>query len=72
MAAPRCPMDPSANIAPRCRRARQKLWRRLTCAEIVYLRGLLEEMGRSPTAPVTKLYIDNAGALELAKDRRSC
>eukprot|EP00965_Chrysotila_dentata_P031245 1039957-Pleurochrysis_carterae.AAC.3 len=28
-------------------------------------------MGLSPTAP-TKLYIDNAGALELAKDRRSC
>eukprot|EP00965_Chrysotila_dentata_P068581 2266682-Pleurochrysis_carterae.AAC.1 len=40
-------------------------------AEIVHLRGLLHEMGRPPTAP-TVLYVDNSGAVELAKERRSC
>eukprot|EP00965_Chrysotila_dentata_P144970 4786973-Pleurochrysis_carterae.AAC.1 len=40
-------------------------------AEIVHLRGLLYEMGRPPLGP-TELYVDNSGAVELAKERRSC
>ena len=40
-------------------------------AEIIYLRGLLGEMGVNIDEP-TELKIDNAGAIELAKDRRSC
>eukprot|EP00965_Chrysotila_dentata_P117544 3884120-Pleurochrysis_carterae.AAC.1 len=40
-------------------------------AEIVHLRGILHEMGRPPNEP-TVLYVDNSGAVELAKERRSC
>ena len=40
-------------------------------AEIVYHRGLLREMGVDVSQP-TVLYVDNRGAIELAKDARSC
>ena len=39
--------------------------------EILYIRGLLAEMGADISAPTT-LYVDNAGAIELSKDLRSC
>ena len=39
--------------------------------EIVYLRGLLAEMGVPQHAP-TVLYVDNQGAVELSKDAKSC
>jgi len=39
--------------------------------EIVYLRGLLAEMGVPQTAP-TVLYVDNQGAVELSKDAKTC
>ena len=39
--------------------------------EIVYLRGLLAEMGVPQPAP-TVLYVDNQGAVELSKDAKSC
>ena len=42
------------------------------CAvEAVHYRGLLEEMGLPQEEP-TKLYVDNSGAVELSRDRRSC
>ena len=40
-------------------------------AEIVYLRGLLLEMGVDVSQP-TILYVDNKGAVELSKDAKSC
>ena len=48
----------------------------MTCAsqaaaEILYMRGLLREMGvvlRSPTV----LYVDNSGAVAMSKDLKSC
>mgnify|MGYP001164178445 CR=1 FL=1 len=40
-------------------------------AEIVYHRGLLAEMGLPQMQPTT-LYVDNAGAVELAKDAKTC
>ena len=40
-------------------------------AEIVYHRGLLAEMGLPQEQPTT-LYVDNAGAVELAKDAKTC
>jgi len=41
------------------------------CAlEIVYLRRLLEELGIHQA--ITKLYVDNSGAVELSRDRKSC
>ena len=43
----------------------------LCAAEIVYHRGLLRELGADVSKP-TVLRIDNRGALELAKDARSC
>jgi hypothetical protein len=39
--------------------------------EIVYYRGLLREMGVDMSKP-TVLYVDNAGAVELSKDLKSC
>ena len=42
------------------------------CAcEIVYVRTLLDEMGLEQTQP-TALGVDNTGAVELARDRKSC
>eukprot|EP00966_Prymnesium_polylepis_P317663 7339140-Prymnesium_polylepis.1 len=43
----------------------------LAAAEILFLRGLLREMGADVGEP-TVLYVDNQGAEALAKDRRSC
>eukprot|EP00966_Prymnesium_polylepis_P250797 5799143-Prymnesium_polylepis.2 len=43
----------------------------LAAAEIIFLRGLLREMGVDVTEPTT-LFVDNQGAEALAKDRRSC
>ena len=43
----------------------------LAGAEIVFMRGLLQEMGVDVSEP-TVLYVDNLGAVALAKDRRSC
>eukprot|EP00965_Chrysotila_dentata_P102825 3394995-Pleurochrysis_carterae.AAC.1 len=42
-----------------------------TAAEVIYLRGLLAEMGREEARP-TPMYVDNSGAAELSKKRRSC
>ena len=43
-----------------------------TCAlEVVHTRALLNEMGLPQLSP-TKLYVDNSGAVELARDRKSC
>eukprot|EP00965_Chrysotila_dentata_P159855 5280682-Pleurochrysis_carterae.AAC.1 len=42
-----------------------------TPAEVIYLRGLLAEMGREETQ-ATPMYVDNLGAFELSKERRSC
>ena len=39
-------------------------------AEIIYFRGILSELGRE--LDPTVLYVDNAGAVELAKDMKSC
>ena len=39
-------------------------------AEIMYFRGILRELGRE--LEPTVLYVDNQGAIELAKDSRSC
>jgi hypothetical protein len=39
-------------------------------AEIMYFRGILSELGRE--LDPTVLYVDNAGAVELAKDMKSC
>lgn len=39
--------------------------------EILYIRGLLDEMGVDMSAPTT-LYVDNSGAVELSKDLKSC
>ena len=42
-----------------------------TCAtEVVYFRGLLEEMGLPQEQP-TPLRVDNSGAIELSRDRKS-
>ena len=43
----------------------------LAAAEIVHLRGLLREMGCNTDKP-TPLYVDNMGAMQLAKDMKSC
>ena len=40
-------------------------------SEICYLRTLLIEMGLEQEEP-TVLYVDNQGAVELARDRKSC
>ena len=40
-------------------------------AEVMYLRGLMVEMGIDTSQP-TIIHVDNMGAIELAKDRRSC
>ena len=40
-------------------------------AEILYVRGLLREMGVTLDGP-TVLYVDNSGAVELSKDLKSC
>eukprot|EP00965_Chrysotila_dentata_P133813 4425651-Pleurochrysis_carterae.AAC.2 len=42
-----------------------------TAAEVMYLRGLLAEMGRGE-ARATPMYVDNSGAVELSKERCSC
>ena len=43
-----------------------------TCAcEIAYFRALLEEMGLPQEEPTT-LFVDNKGAVELSRDRKSC
>jgi hypothetical protein len=39
--------------------------------EVIHVRNLLIEMGLPQTAP-TKVYIDNSGAVELSRDRKSC
>ena len=39
--------------------------------EILYIRGLLAEMGAPQTEP-TILYVDNSGAVALSKDLKSC
>ena len=39
--------------------------------EIVYVRTLLREMGAAVDGP-TVMYVDNSGAVELAKHRKSC
>ena len=42
------------------------------CAiEVVHTRALLAEMGLEQVEP-TKLYVDNSGAVELSRDRKSC
>ena len=42
------------------------------CAcEIIFMRGLYGEMGNDISKP-TILYVDNSGAVQLARDRRSC
>ena len=42
------------------------------CAlEISHARKLLEEMGLPQPNP-TKLFVDNSGAVELSRDRKSC
>ena len=40
-------------------------------AELLYIRGLLTEMGVDLGGPTT-LYVDNSGAVELSKDLKSC
>ena len=41
------------------------------CAlEVVHMRGLLQELGMEQG--VTPLYVDNSGAVELSRDRKSC
>ena len=41
------------------------------CAlEVVHARALLEELGLAQD--VTPLYVDNSGAVELSRDRKSC
>eukprot|EP00965_Chrysotila_dentata_P062843 2081874-Pleurochrysis_carterae.AAC.2 len=42
-----------------------------TAAEVIYLRGLRVEMGREEVR-ATPMYVDNSGAVELSKWRRSC
>eukprot|EP00965_Chrysotila_dentata_P040293 1337329-Pleurochrysis_carterae.AAC.2 len=42
-----------------------------TAAEVIYLRGLLAEMGQEQMRP-TKMHVDSSGAVELSKERRSC
>eukprot|EP00965_Chrysotila_dentata_P262745 6214660-Pleurochrysis_carterae.AAC.2 len=42
-----------------------------TAAEVIYLRGLLSEMWLEQRH-ATPMYVDNSGAIELSKDRRSC
>jgi hypothetical protein len=42
-----------------------------SCAyELVHVRGLLDEMGLPQDA--TRVYVDNSGAVELSRDRKSC
>ena len=43
----------------------------LAACEVVFMRGLLREMGVEMDGP-TLLRVDNLGAVALAKDRRSC
>eukprot|EP00965_Chrysotila_dentata_P182966 6042007-Pleurochrysis_carterae.AAC.1 len=42
-----------------------------TAAEVIYLKSSLAEMGRKETQ-ATPMYVDNSGASELSKERRSC
>eukprot|EP00965_Chrysotila_dentata_P222813 6193200-Pleurochrysis_carterae.AAC.1 len=42
-----------------------------TAAEVIYLKGLLAEMGREETQ-ATPMYVDSSGAVKLSKERRSC
>eukprot|EP00965_Chrysotila_dentata_P195148 6176828-Pleurochrysis_carterae.AAC.1 len=42
----------------------------VVAVEVIYLRGLLKEMGREEVQ-ATPMYVDNSGAVELSKDRRS-
>eukprot|EP00965_Chrysotila_dentata_P111313 3680542-Pleurochrysis_carterae.AAC.1 len=42
-----------------------------TAAEVIYLHGLLAEMGFEQRH-ATPMYVDNSGAVERSKDRRSC
>ena len=37
----------------------------------MYVRALLAELGMEQQLP-TKLYVDNSGAVELSRDRKSC
>eukprot|EP00965_Chrysotila_dentata_P042526 1410339-Pleurochrysis_carterae.AAC.1 len=43
-----------------------------TAAEVIYLYGLLSEMGLEQRFATPLYYVDNSGAVELSKDRRSC
>ena len=42
-----------------------------TALEIMYVRGLLQEMGADISEPTT-LWVDNSGAVALSKDLKSC
>ena len=42
-----------------------------TAVEIVYVRTLLRELGLEQDKPTT-LRVDNSGAVELSRDRKSC
>ena len=42
-----------------------------TASEVCYVRTLLAEMGLEQDEPTT-LYVDNSGAVELSRDRKSC
>ena len=59
----------SAPVLPLCRCA----WAAAshTALELIYVLNLITEMGIVQEKPPV-LYIDNSGALALAKDRRSC
>ena len=43
----------------------------LAAAEVVFLRGVLREMGYDVSKP-TPLFVDNLGAVQLSKDMKSC
>jgi hypothetical protein len=45
--------------------------RRLLAIEIAHFRTLLREMGMPQLQP-TRLQVDNSGAVELSRDRKSC
>eukprot|EP00965_Chrysotila_dentata_P147566 4872226-Pleurochrysis_carterae.AAC.1 len=42
-----------------------------TAVEVVFLRGMPAEVG-SEEAHATPMYVDNSGAVELSKEKRSC
>ena len=42
-----------------------------TALELLFFRGIMGELGGTPPEPTT-LWVDNSGAVELAKHRKSC